>query len=216
MIEVEILYRQPELGDGMKTLARRRLEIRRIESDGDDYAAVHTYEVKMSGGSRNHVAQFEHRYGDPLADILAEAAEALRTVNADPPIFDTLNEDHRQTLLEGRLAEGFTKLDEVLTEQTATGSNLYKWYTRAMSLARALSEHRAVTYPAQMLVLQSLWNMAYKEGRDHGERAKRFRPPGQAQPTLSNIGEQLHVDHEPPRPARFNVLDASEGKDPWS
>lgn len=68
---------------------KQELLIHRVETNGDDFDARHTYEVEQRGGRRWIATRFTHRYGDPLSVLVAEALDALRPhPDADPALFE--------------------------------------------------------------------------------------------------------------------------------
>lgn len=69
----------------------------RISRAGDDpiarpssFDARHTYLIEQTGGARRPRATFIHRYGDPLAELLARGLAAIgEQPEADRQMFDS-------------------------------------------------------------------------------------------------------------------------------
>lgn len=83
---------------------RRTLEIHRVETDeeGGFYDARHLYRATLSGGIDTDIAEFRHRYGDPLQALFVEAVAALEMGHgrSNRPLFDVPEEAKPQRLSE--------------------------------------------------------------------------------------------------------------------
>lgn len=80
-VHVTIEYRQPDPDDGgkEKVLASRRLEILRVQREGNHgNARDELYEYTVVD-QRRRDATFSHRFGDDMSVLVAKAGEALRT-----------------------------------------------------------------------------------------------------------------------------------------
>jgi len=69
---------------------RREILVSRIANGPnpapDAYDNVHTYEAVLTGGGDSGRATFQHRYGDQLPTLMAEAAAALDDAGLMPAL----------------------------------------------------------------------------------------------------------------------------------
>lgn len=82
-VHVTIEYRQPDPDEGgkEKALARRDIEIRRVDEEGNhgnEHDGRYLYEVTDLRRHSGRRAQFSHRFGDDLTVLIAKAGEAIR------------------------------------------------------------------------------------------------------------------------------------------